>query len=177
MRVVKTEVRDLDTGELIHSRETYGTNNGRGWVIMYRVAAEYLARKCTSGVTFRVFNLLVSMQENFEDVGVICSRKWLQETLKISRKSVYNALSWLIQNDILIVTSRAGVSEFFFNPSLVTIGREKERRMRRWHELRSRFVSEKMYEEYGFDSSPIDIDVATSDNASVVSASSDEAGC
>lgn len=158
MRVVKTEVRDLETGELIHTRETYGTNNGNHWVIMYRSASDFMARHCVSAVTFRVFNLLVSLQENYEDKGVLCTRKWLQDTLNISRKSVYNALTWLIEKNILIVANTAGVTEFFFNPSFVTIGRDKARRMNRWRELRKAFVDDKVYEEYGYDSSPITVD-------------------
>lgn len=159
MRVVKTEVRDMETGELIHTRETYGTNNGNHWVIMYRSASDFMARHCVSAVTFRVFNLLVSLQENFEDRGVFCTRKWLQDTLNISRKSVYNALTWLIEKNILIVANTAGVTEFYFNPSFVTIGRDKARRMNRWRELRKAFVDDKIYEEYGYTSPPISIDV------------------
>lgn len=158
VRVVKTEVRDLETGELLHSREMYGTNNGTGWVVNYRSASYELALKCSSACTFKVFHLLVSMQENYEDKGVICSRKWLQNTLGISRKSVYNSLSWLIQNHFLITANRAGCTEFFFNPSKVTIGRDKERRMRRWRELCREFNEAQSYREYGFDSPVFGVD-------------------
>lgn len=152
MRVVKTEVIDNETGEVFSSREIYGTNNGSGWVINYRQASQELALKCTSAVTFRVFHLLISLQENYGDKGVICSRKWIQNTLNISRKSVYNALVWLIQHRFIIEADFNGMTEFFFNPSKVTIGRDKAKRMRRWEELCKDFNGSKKYREYGFDS-------------------------
>lgn len=151
MRVVKTEVYNSETGEVLSTRENYGVNNGTGWVVNYRAASLKIALECNSAVTFRVFHLLISMQENYEDKGVICTRKYIQDTLKISRKSVYNALSWLIQNDFLIETERVGCTEFLFNPSVVTIGREKDKRLRRWRALRDEFNKKESYRRYGYD--------------------------
>lgn len=152
MRVVKTEVYNSETGEVLSSRESYGINNGNGWVVNYRAASLKLSLECNSAVTFRVFHLLISMQENYEDKGVICTRRYIQDTLKISRKSVYNALSWLIQNDYIIETERVGCTEFLFNPSCITIGREKDKRIRRWRALKDEFNRNEGYRRYGFDS-------------------------
>lgn len=152
VRVVKTQILDDSTGEVLATRETFGTNNGRGWVINYRSASLEIALKCTSAVTFRVFHLLISLQENYGDKGVICTRKWIQKTLNISRKSTYNAIVWLIKNRFLIETSRVGVSEFFFNPAKVTIGRDKELRLKRWRKLCADFNDNERFKDYGFDS-------------------------
>lgn len=136
MRVVKTEVLNSDTGEIISEKVTYGVNNGGGWVICYRKASEELASRCDSAITFRVFHLLVSRLDSYEVSGVVCTRRWLMETLHVSRKSIYTALQWLIANDFIIETERDGCSEFFFNPSKVTIGRDKSSREKRWRELK-----------------------------------------
>lgn len=143
MRVVKTEVTDKDTGEIITTKTTYGTNNGSGWVVSYRKGSELLARKCDSLVTFKVYHLLISRLSNFETGGVVCSRKWLQEELGVSRKSIYNALQWLFANNFLVESEQDGFTEFYFNPEYVTIGKKKTERTRRWRELKEQnFIRE-----------------------------------
>lgn len=137
MRVVKTEVIDNDTGEIIAQKTTYGTNNGGGWVICYRKGSEILASRCDSSVTFRVFHLLISRLNSFEAEGAVCSRKWLQEKLGVSRKSIYNALRWLSANDFIVEAEHDGFSEFFFNPEFVTVGKKKTDREKRWCELKT----------------------------------------
>lgn len=149
MRVVKTEVLDSTTGELIAEKTSYGVNNGGGWVICYRVGAEILARRCDSAVTFRVFHLLISRLDNYSTEGVVCSRKWLQDTLGVSRKSIYNALQWLIANDFLVETTCDGFSEFYFNPSYVTIGKNKTGREKRWAELKDEYATKVMCKVHG----------------------------
>ena len=149
MRVVKTEILDSTTGELIAEKTSYGVNNGGGWVICYRVGAEILARRCDSAVTFRVFHLLVSRLDSYSTEGVVCSRKWLQDTLNVSRKSIYNALQWLIANDFLVETTRDGFSEFYFNPSYVTIGKDKTGREKRWAELKVECATKELCRVHG----------------------------
>lgn len=149
MRVVKTEVLDSATGELIAEKTSYGVNNGGGWVICYRTGAEILARRCDSAVTFRVFHLLVSRLDSYSTEGVVCSRKWLQDTLNVSRKSIYNALQWLITNDFLVETTRDGFSEFYFNPSYVTIGKNKTGREKRWSELKDEYAIKELCRVHG----------------------------
>lgn len=150
MRVVKTEVLDSTTGELIAEKTSYGVNNGGGWIICYRKGAEILARRCDSAITFRVFHLLISRLDSYSAEGVVCSRKWLQDTLNVSRKSVYNALQWLIANDFLVETTRDGFSEFYFNPSYVTIGKNKSEREKRWLELKNEYAIKELCRVHGF---------------------------
>ena len=136
MRVIKTDIVDSETGEVFVSRTMYGNNNGSGWVVSYLKASELLARRCDSVVTFRVFHLLISRMTAFDGSGISVSRKWIQDTLSVSRKSVYNALQWLFDNDILVESVVDGRSEFFFNPEYVTLGKDRAARIKRYKEIR-----------------------------------------
>lgn len=136
MRVIKTDIVDSETGEVFVSRTMYGNNNGSGWVVSYLRASELLARRCDSAVTFRIFHLLISRMTAFDGSGISVSRKWIQDTLNVSRKSVYNALQWLFDNDILVETVIDGMSEFFFNPEYVTLGKDRAARVKRYKEIR-----------------------------------------
>lgn len=136
MRAVKTAILETDTGEIISEKITYGVNNGGGWVIQYRSASEELALSCDSAITFKVFHLLISLQENYGTSGVVCTKKFMQDKLGVSRKSIFSAVEWLIEHDFLVVTRKGGCSEYFFNPSKVTIGRDKDARLKHYRRVR-----------------------------------------
>lgn len=138
MRVVETRILDANTGEIVSERTTYGNNNGSGWVIHYLKLSEVLARRCDSAVTFRVLHLLISRLNSYSsDEGIVCSRKWIQDSLNVSRKSVYNALQWLAANDIFVESVNDGCTEFFPNPEFITIGKNKRAREKRYKAIKS----------------------------------------
>lgn len=136
MRAVETKIIDTNSGEIISEKITYGVNNGGGWVIQYRSASEELAVTCDSAITFKVFHLLLSLQENYGVSGVVCTKKFLQDKLCVSRKSIYSAVEWLCEHDFLVVNQKGGCTEYFFNPSKVTIGRDKDARLKHYRRLR-----------------------------------------
>lgn len=149
MRVVKTEVLNSDTGEVVSEKISYGINNGSGWCIQHRKASEELALKCDSAITFRVYHLLVSMQENYGVSGVVCTKKFIQDKLGVSRKSVYTALEWLSDHDFLVEAQSGGCTEFFFNPSKLTIGRDKDSRVKHYKDLRKQARIRRRCKELG----------------------------
>lgn len=149
MRVVKTEILNSDTGEVVSEKISYGINNGSGWCIQHRKASEELALKCDSAITFRVYHLLVSMQENYGVSGVVCTKKFIQDRLGVSRKSVYTALEWLSDHDFLVEAQSGGCTEFFFNPSKLTIGRDKDSRVKHYKDLRKQARIRRQCKEFG----------------------------
>lgn len=64
--------------------------------------------------------------------GMICTKREVQEKLKVSKSSVINAFNWLKENAVIHESSYHGVSEFMVNPRYVTVGKDKEYRQKEW---------------------------------------------
>ena len=88
------------------------------------------------GATVRVFLYLAHNQNYGTDdktFGYRCSHKYLQQVLGLDKKSIYNAITYLKDNFLIVETREDGQSEFMVNPNYVTIGQDKKRRMNVWN--------------------------------------------
>ena len=108
------------------------SSNGKGWSIMYNDKVMELAMKCTSAATLRVFMLLATQQQ-FEERGVITTKKAVQDKLHIDKSTCLNAFKWLKEN-FIINEYRVdnGYTEYMVNPEFVTVGKDKKKRMKEW---------------------------------------------
>ena len=129
--LTQTVISDEDTGEVLVDRLTAGSANGKGWVIMYTDRINELVTKCTSAATLRVFMLLAAGQQ-FEERGMITTKKAVQEKLKIDKKTCIEAFKWLKENMIVNESKINGCTEFMVNPAYVTVGRDRNKRAKEW---------------------------------------------
>lgn len=137
LRAAYVEVARYDSnGELISSN-TFAAKrqNGSGFVISYtEKMSEFIAKTETPSVV-RIFLYLAHNQQYGTNgvFGFRCTRKHLEQALNITRKSVYSALMTL-KNDFLVQETKIdGLSEFMVNPNYVTMGRDKQARVREWN--------------------------------------------
>ena len=109
--------------------------NGGGFVISYtEKMCDFLARVSTGSVV-RVF-LYIAHHQNYGNDGIFgfrCTHKFLEQALRLDRKSVYSALATLKDKYLLVETREGGCTEFMVNPQYVTIGQDKKARVREWN--------------------------------------------
>lgn len=136
-RTAYVEVTRYDAqGELI-SASTFKARkqNGSGFVISYTEKMSEFIEKTSVPSVVRIF-LYLSHKQQYGANGVYgyrCTRKHLEQALNIDRKSVYSALMTL-KNDFLVQETKVdGLSEFMVNPNYVTMGRDKQARIREWN--------------------------------------------
>lgn len=110
--------------------------NGSGFVISYTAKMLDFIANTRQGATVRVFLYLAHNQNYGTDdktFGYRCSHKYLQQILGLDKKSIYNAITYLKDNFLIVETREDGQSEFMVNPNYVTIGQDKKRRMGIWN--------------------------------------------
>ncbi len=136
-RTAYVEVARYDSnGELISSNTfTAKKQNGSGFVISYtEKMSEFIAKTETPSVVRIFLYLAHNQQYGINGVyGYRCTRKHLETALNITRKSVYSALTKLKEDFLVNETKVDGLSEFMVNPNYVTMGRDKQARVREWN--------------------------------------------
>lgn len=131
-RITQTVVYEEDTGEIYYQGETKGSPNGKDWIIMYTNEVTELITKCPSAATLKVF-MLLSLGQQFEERGMITTKKAVQEKLGITKPTCLEAFKWLKENFIINEIKINGYSEFMVNPRYVTVGRDKRKRLQEWN--------------------------------------------
>lgn len=108
--------------------------NGSGFVISYTEKMLDFLKKNSTSATIRVF-LFLAHRQGYGDNGIYgcrCSKKYLQEVLHLSKPSVWSALNYLIDNFLVVENKFDGQTEFMVNPDYVTLGTNKQARLREW---------------------------------------------
>lgn len=129
-------VRYDEQGEIIsQSYYTERKQNGSGFVISYTSKMVEFIEKNSIGSVVRTFLYLAHNQQYGVNgiFGYRCSHKHLEQALNLDRKSVYTALTKLKEDFLVNETRIDGISEFMVNPNYVTMGREKQARIREWN--------------------------------------------
>lgn len=108
--------------------------NGSGFVISYTEKMIDFLKKVSTAATVRVFLFLAHRQGYGENgiYGYRCSKKYLQEVLHLSKPSVWAAINYLIDNFLVVENKFDGQTEFMVNPDYVTMGTNKQARLREW---------------------------------------------
>lgn len=122
-------------GEIVNEALVRKRKNGGGFVLSYTDKLCDLAVKVPQASILRVF-IYIAHHQQFGNNGVFglrSSRKHLEEALNLNRKTVYDALKWLIDNFVVNELHLDGSREFMVNPSYVTVGTDKKARMREWN--------------------------------------------
>lgn len=111
------------------------SQNGSGFVISYTEKMIEFVKKYDSPNVVRMFMYFAHNQQ-YGDNGVYgfqCARKHLEDALNITRKTVYNTLQILRSDFLVLETKVNGLSEFMVNPNYITIGKNKDARIREWN--------------------------------------------
>lgn len=129
-------IMDVGTGEVIAEKTWYGSGqNGGGFCMVYTEETAKLIERVTEPTVLRVFFYLAMGQDYGTDgrpFGMIATKREIQERLKLSKPSVINAFNWLKENAVIHERSYHNSSEFMVNPRYVTVGKDREFRMREW---------------------------------------------
>ena len=126
----RTTIYDDESGEIIHDSIRRGTQNGDGWVIMYRDALADLALNAPP-IALKIFLALSSKQE-FEK-GIKATKKAISTEFSISYNNVMRGFNWLKENGYLKERKTDGVSEFLLNPDVTTCGKNKKKKLELWN--------------------------------------------
>ena len=126
-------IMDGDTGEVIKDVYYRGTQNGDGWMIVYRDSFMNFLLNSPDFVTTKVFGSLMTKQ-NF-DSGIKITKKFIADELKVSYRSVMNAFKWLKEHDYVKEHKVNGVTEFLLNPDVTTCGKKKEEKVKLWNSI------------------------------------------
>ena len=124
-------VYDGETGEIQFTGTSFGSPNGKGYVLVYTEKVQQLILDCPSAATLKIF-MLISMNQQFEDRGYITTKKAVQEKLGITKPTCLDAFKWLKERFIVNECKINGHTEFMINPEYVTIGRDKKARTKEW---------------------------------------------
>lgn len=127
----QTIIYDGESGEVFSDTTRTGSSNGKGWSIMYNSKILELITSCTSAATLRVFMYLAAGQQ-FEERGMVTTKKAVQEYLKIDKSTCLEAFKWLKENMVINECKINGCTEFMVNPKYITVGRDKKKREREW---------------------------------------------
>ena len=111
--------------------------NGNGFVISYSAPICKLVEMRPTSSVICLFLYIAHNQQYGEDglhFGFSCTKTHLCEKLKLDRKSVYSALKWLEEKQLVLETKVNGNREFMVNPYYVTVGSRKKKRIKEWNE-------------------------------------------
>ena len=116
-------------------KDTYyrGTQNGDGWMIVYREPFMDFLLRTPDFVTTKVFGSLMTKQEF--DRGIGTTKKAIADELKVSYRSVMTAFKWLKENGYIKERKVRGQTEFLLNPNVTTCGKKKEEKIKLWNSI------------------------------------------
>ena len=128
----RTTVMNSETGEIIRESFNRGSQNGDGWMIVYREALADLARNAPL-TAWKVFGALGSKQD-FEK-GIKITKKAIAEEFNMSYDNVIRGFKWLKENGYIKEHKTDGVTEFLLNPDVTTCGKNKKKKVELWNSV------------------------------------------
>ena len=128
----QTTIFDEETGEIIKSHVNFGTQNGDGWVIVYRDTYALL-NKIAPPSALRIFNELMTKQQ-FEG-GIRTTKKAIANALDISEPQSWRAFKWLKERGYLKERKINGQTEFLLNPNVTTCGKNRDDKIALWESI------------------------------------------
>ena len=122
---------NLTEGGLNHPN--FDSQNGDGWVIVYRENFMHFLLTAPDFITTKVFGALMTKQE-FEN-GVRTTKKAIADELKVSYRSVMIAFKWLKEHGYIKERKVNGQTEFLLNPAVTTCGKNKQEKIELWESV------------------------------------------
>ena len=131
-QIVDTVTGEI-TGKVLNETVNYGTQNGDGWVIVYREAYMQLLLETTNPTILRIFGSLMAKQA-FEG-GIKTTKKAIADELGVERTTAWNAFKWLKEHKYIKETKTNGQTEFLLNPNVTTCGKNKKAKIELWQSI------------------------------------------
>lgn len=128
----RVTITDTETGEIIRDSVTYGSQNGVGWMIMYRESILDLSEKAPA-TALKIF-LNLSARQEFES-GIKVTKKFIAESLQISSAQVWRGFKWLKENGYVKEHKVDGITEFVLNPDVTTCGKNRKAKIDLWNSI------------------------------------------
>ena len=129
-----------DDGTMIRTVTVNGSPNEGEWIIMYRDAIQDLVDTAPDFTTLRLFLKLTGMQE-YGDKPIKTTKKALADELGVKRNHLYKCLNWLKANNYVQESKSRGQTQFDLNPDRTTCGRDRDKKLIRWNELKNKGIT------------------------------------
>ena len=123
---------DDETGEIIKNSINRGTQNGDGFMLMYKDSIGLLA-KTAPPLALRVF-LTLSAKQEFEG-GLKSTKKAVADELEITYENIMKAFKWLKERGYVKERKVNGQTEFLLNPHVTTCGKNKKANIALWESI------------------------------------------
>ena len=114
-------------GKVILDKRYIGSQNGKGWLIMYRQTAAIIAAGELTQTATRL--LMFFFAYCSWDSGYTTTRADLAKQLRISRPALNNAIKSLKTADLIREAKEHGATTFYLNPDFITQGRNRAKRI------------------------------------------------
>ena len=121
------------TGKILREDVNYGTQNGDGWVMVYRDTYMDLTLTVPDLTTLKVFNSLMTKQEY--EGGIKTTKKAIADEISVSYRSIMTAFKWLKENHYVKERKVRGQTEFLLNPNVTTCGQNKKAKIELWQSV------------------------------------------
>ena len=95
---------------------------------------EFVKKHSTGSILQIFFYLAFNQPSDVENcpVGFKCSRKFLEDELKLRKSTVWSALKYLEDELLVNETIINGQTEFMVNPYYVMVGEDRDKRIAEW---------------------------------------------
>ena len=95
---------------------------------------EFVKKHSTGSILQIFFYLAFNQPPDVENlsVGFKCSRKFLEDELKLRKSTVWSALKYLEDELLVNETIINGQTEFMVNPYYVMVGEDRDKRIAEW---------------------------------------------
>lgn len=133
-QTVKTfTVEDEKTGEILIETRYKGSQNGKDWLIVYRMIFALIATGKLSYAAVRTYAFIAAFQDwkGF----YVSSKSALADGIGITRKTLDAAIEELQARDMVRVARQRGSWAFYVNPDYVTQGRDKQARQKLYYDV------------------------------------------
>ena len=126
-------VEDEKTGEILIETRYKGSQNGKDWLIVYRMLFGLIATGKLSYAAVRTYAFIAAYQDwkGF----YVSSKSALAEGIGITRKTLDSAIEELQARDMVRVARQRGSWAFYVNPDYVTQGRDKQARQKLYYDV------------------------------------------
>lgn len=124
-KMFETRVTDLDTGELLAERVSYGAFVKGGWLMMFTNKTRELLLSVPNASTLKVF-MYLALGQTYEG-GMKTTKRAIEQNLHLSHKTVSQACAWLLEKQVIHEWRFDGCVEFLVSPVYVNVGKFDER--------------------------------------------------
>lgn len=120
-------VVDAETGEVLSESVYQGSQNGKDWLIVYRITMAFIA---SGKLTYSAVRVYMHISAKGDWRGILATTKTaIAKEIGLSVTAVSEGITELKHFDLIRETKERGVPVFVINPAYATLGRDKKKRL------------------------------------------------